>query len=523
MYCDADSDNFEAEEQKPRKPIIIKKKKPKNKPFEGHGIGYHQGKTVVIKLPAAETYRLPDTPSYHVFDYFSKAPQAMSPTLIEGFGIGKKITYSYALPAVFKVQEHKIPVFSNSDQTNPPNIAKEPEVVQDTDKNVDVNLSNAADDKNSEKKTQLEDFDEKTTTEKPKSGQHDFSNAFHRIGQVTTSRINPDVYKPNTDYSEYYNPVNINSVASKTDFYLNYAPKETAHYLPSENTNLKLTRDFIETLHDPKQKQIFNDNYHKQNPFYHDKHEIKRDTEQETDEQSDEENRPGDVDITFGKIYPHKKIEEIKSIYSLKPEYTSLKYLENKQDYSSYYNPNDVSKRDSEVRSEKYTLFGEPVPFTGSWNVKGKNNDMLSSNKTGHDEIVVPPQNEELSEENKSNETPRSSNKSNTEENYNSDYFEPHDIAQQSKETENYENKKNSYEVTEVTKEHVEAATEKSNVNKTSDQNYHNLEDRLPKILQSYTNFDPYDITLPYQSEYDSEESSREIEDSSNSAEAAYE
>ncbi|KAI8429768.1 hypothetical protein MSG28_000310 [Choristoneura fumiferana] len=526
MYCDADSDNFEAEEQKPHKPIIIKKKKPKNKPFEGHGIGYHQGKTVVIKLPAAETYRLPDTPSYHVFDYFSKAPQALSPTLIEGLGIGKKINYSYTLPAVFKVYDHKMPAFTNSGQSNPQNVAKEPEVVQDTDKNVDVNLSNAADDKKSETKMELEDFDENTTTEKPKSEHQDFDNGFHRIGQVIISRTHPDVYKPNTDYSEFYNPVNIHPVTTKTDQYLTYSPKETTNYLPSEKTNLKLTREFIETLHDPKQKHIFKDK--ERNPFHHEKHEFNRDTELETNEQPDEEKRP-DVDITFGKIYPHKKIEEIKSIYSLEPEYTSLKYLENKQDYSSYYNPNDMSKRDSELKNAKYTLFGEPIPFTASWHVKGKKNDMLNTNRNVHDKTVVPTQNKELAEENKSNETPRSSNEneSNVEENYKSDYVEPYDIAQQGKqhkETENNENKNNSYEVTEVTKEHADAVTEKSNVNETDAQNYnYNLEDRLTKILQSYTNFDPYGTTLPYKSEYDTEESSREIEDSSNGAEAEYE
>lgn len=112
MYCDADSDSGQADQNPPKK-TVIKKKKGKNKPFEGHGIGYHQGKAVAIKiLPAPETYKLPDVPSFHVFDYFSKEPQILSTSENEGFRIGKEIAYSYSPPE--PKQTHQMPPVSHS-------------------------------------------------------------------------------------------------------------------------------------------------------------------------------------------------------------------------------------------------------------------------------------------------------------------------------------------------------------------------------------------------------------------------
>lgn len=111
MYCDADSDSGQADENSSKK-TESKKKNPKNKPFDGHGIGYHQGKAVAIKLlPAPETYKLPDVPSFHVFDYFSKEPQILSTSENEGFRIGKEIAYSYSPPEPMSTtRENHIPV-----------------------------------------------------------------------------------------------------------------------------------------------------------------------------------------------------------------------------------------------------------------------------------------------------------------------------------------------------------------------------------------------------------------------------
>lgn len=67
MYCDADSDIAYENDDSPKK--STSKKKARNKPFQGHGIGYQQGKTVVIKLPKAEVYKLQDSPEVQTFDY----------------------------------------------------------------------------------------------------------------------------------------------------------------------------------------------------------------------------------------------------------------------------------------------------------------------------------------------------------------------------------------------------------------------------------------------------------------------
>ncbi|XP_072936143.1 uncharacterized protein [Epargyreus clarus] len=95
MYCDADSnDSSNSDEGTTAKKPVTNKKVSRNKPFDGHGIGYHKGKTVVIKLkPTVELYRLPTLPKFQMFDYFSKAPQALPPTLIERNGNRKEMIF----------------------------------------------------------------------------------------------------------------------------------------------------------------------------------------------------------------------------------------------------------------------------------------------------------------------------------------------------------------------------------------------------------------------------------------------
>ncbi|GBP12079.1 Zinc metalloproteinase nas-15 [Eumeta japonica] len=80
MYCDAGSDSTADEEATTKRP-----NKRKNKPFQGRGLGYHQGKAVIIELPAAKTVQLSYSPMYPIFDDFSQPPQALSPTQFKGF------------------------------------------------------------------------------------------------------------------------------------------------------------------------------------------------------------------------------------------------------------------------------------------------------------------------------------------------------------------------------------------------------------------------------------------------------
>ncbi|XP_013144359.1 PREDICTED: uncharacterized protein LOC106107891 [Papilio polytes] len=111
MYCDADSSSDDESQVPLRKPN--KKENSKNKPFEGHGIGYQQGKTVVIKLPAVKTYRLPDIPKFHLFDYFSKAPQVLSQTLTEKKGSRGGVVLQHELIAPMPADERR-PVLSKN-------------------------------------------------------------------------------------------------------------------------------------------------------------------------------------------------------------------------------------------------------------------------------------------------------------------------------------------------------------------------------------------------------------------------
>ncbi|XP_050665358.1 uncharacterized protein LOC126965678 isoform X2 [Leptidea sinapis] len=92
MYCDADSDLVLDSDTD--KETSIKKKLPKNKPFQGQGIGYHQGKAVAIKLPAAQTFYLRHPSDIHMFNYFSKAKETVPAPAIQGFGIAKEMKHT---------------------------------------------------------------------------------------------------------------------------------------------------------------------------------------------------------------------------------------------------------------------------------------------------------------------------------------------------------------------------------------------------------------------------------------------
>ncbi|CAK1548296.1 unnamed protein product [Leptosia nina] len=90
MYCDADSDVFLDSDSS--KPPTVKKKTGKNKPFQGHGIGYHQGKAVAIQLPDAQTFNLHDISTIDKLNDFSGTEEtSVSQLPFQGFGVAKKI------------------------------------------------------------------------------------------------------------------------------------------------------------------------------------------------------------------------------------------------------------------------------------------------------------------------------------------------------------------------------------------------------------------------------------------------
>lgn len=99
MYCDSSS-NFELDEGvlKPNK-----KKKPKNPPFDGHGIGYQKGQTVVIKLPVAEEGKLPDLSAIEPVDHL----RALQPQILpqEEVILYRGLQYPYTLEQTTKQHE----------------------------------------------------------------------------------------------------------------------------------------------------------------------------------------------------------------------------------------------------------------------------------------------------------------------------------------------------------------------------------------------------------------------------------
>lgn len=196
MYCDADSnDTHSADENE--KQESAKQKKPKSTPFQGHGIGYHQGKTVVIKVnPEAKTYKITSTiPRYHVFDHFSTTPQALSPTsFFEGTGTAKEINYEYTTSS-YNIE---LPSYDNSNYTGvKSNIYN--------NNNLDNPLSSpipSDDVKTNDEKIQSDHSDESTEEEDNSTEVIDTVNeAIDRLGQIIKTHVYPsqtpdlDIYK----------------------------------------------------------------------------------------------------------------------------------------------------------------------------------------------------------------------------------------------------------------------------------------------------------------------------------------
>uniref|UniRef100_A0A2A4K8V5 Metalloendopeptidase n=1 Tax=Heliothis virescens TaxID=7102 RepID=A0A2A4K8V5_HELVI len=212
MYCDADSDSAQADENNSKK-TESKKKNPRNKPFEGHGIGYHQGKAVAIKLlPAPETYKLPDVPSFHVFDYFSKEPQILSTSENEGFRIGKEIAYSYSPPEPMSTtRENHVPV--NLDQVS--EIKPDHNVIIQ-EQSVKIAEENGGNSQHEEQQSDSKsDVDETTHDQHPnlpnaENDDPDLIEAFDRLSKIIQMHVYPShtpdlsIYKKSGRYTDNY-------------------------------------------------------------------------------------------------------------------------------------------------------------------------------------------------------------------------------------------------------------------------------------------------------------------------------
>lgn len=322
MYCDANSND--AQEETTQK-TITKKKKPKNKPFEGHGIGYHQGKAVAIKIaPAAQTYRLSDIP-FHMFDHFSKAPQAVPTPKIEE--LGKRVEYGYkqqtplddASPG--KINQNEVPTAQVNKESS------------ETDSNFRHSYETSNDNFPSEK----------------------IGSDYDSLGNIMKTYANPSYlsnyndYKAHTDYSDFYPQRRSDKLKEEV-----HVPTSSAEV--DENLNKKispaiLAAQFIEKLYSSTDK--------------FDTQEGKEDSEFETKENDDSKSLDG-VD-TFSKesyrtAFPKKLYNLDEQIPS--PEYVKPANLRNRHDYRRLY---QEKQKDMDNTDKKYKIFGETVPLNEDW------------------------------------------------------------------------------------------------------------------------------------------------------------
>ncbi|XP_050352280.1 zinc metalloproteinase nas-4-like [Nymphalis io] len=216
MYCDADSENL-ADSDSSETPK--KKKKTKNKPFEGHGLGYQQGKTVVIKLPkAAEAYQIQDSPQFSMFNYFSNTPQDLQPTFVQGTGDREEV--------IKKLFESPIP----------------PTIEEYGKSYFDVNPQDLL---NGREHTAIEPYtDDKQNTPKEKPSDElneDLSNAFYRLSQIIKPQ---DFSKPTRNEDGLREEYGLEKQLVKYDeapskykdaFTQNYFPKSSSSYNPLVN------------------------------------------------------------------------------------------------------------------------------------------------------------------------------------------------------------------------------------------------------------------------------------------------
>lgn len=361
MYCDADSNNFEgSEEDTTQKSTIVKGSK--NKPFKGRGIGYHQGKTVVIKLPAAETYTLTDSPTFHEFDYFSKAPETVSTAHAEGFGAGKEIGYSYKPLADTNNNNNekntKLHTKVDADSYNglkPENAYGENDLNRVPTSEPQTDKANEQEDQNYEIKVLSQG------TESPRGHSvkysDDLNEAFERLGKIISTHVYPshkpnlNIYKTISDYSDYYKPGNEPKpkfVEEDEAYGHSLADKLTKDEAYSQKANDKTPHPFVKSLHSSDSK------YNGGNV----------DNRPEKDSSSGDGD--GDIiqesDLSYRTPSPFIQMHKGKKDKILAPEYATLEKLVYKHNLSSLYNPKNFNSNDKLLEG-KQTIFGYVVPL----------------------------------------------------------------------------------------------------------------------------------------------------------------
>ncbi|KAJ0181121.1 hypothetical protein K1T71_003206 [Dendrolimus kikuchii] len=359
MYCDAESSNSEADEE-PKKPEI-KSRKVKNEPFGGHGIGYHQGKTVVIKLlPAAETYKLPDVPSFHLFDYFSKAPQAMSTSEIEGTRIGKEIIQPYQPSPPFNFVEYTKSLQSNTANSVQNNADEVQRNGKPDDNNIETTGNEVLNKESLQEKKERENVVRKPVTDQ-RTNQNteeldeNLSEAFEELSKVIKDHVYPSTssdsnsYKVRNDYSFYTPPkftkkanyedyTNIGTVKVNKNKPMEYFNDDSTYYSspPSFKEGLN-DKVFEKMIKDPNAKHINTPIWKEMGSFYRTRFPFQRDYDKED----------------------HLKPTEL-------PGYISRDlFSDNSNDSMLYPAKTQTGMRLIRIKSD-YTLFDDDVPYGGT-------------------------------------------------------------------------------------------------------------------------------------------------------------
>ncbi|KOB75860.1 Metalloendopeptidase [Operophtera brumata] len=325
MYCDADSNNFEANDT-PAKPK--KKKKPKNQPFEGHGIGYHQGKTVVIKLPTSESIKLPDVSTIHSFDYFSKTPQAVPSPQAEVSLYGE-VAYPYHAPnhvTEYKMQdtgdtpdEDAIVVLNMETPQQSDEIAS----IEERNKQIahwgtpsystaDAEQNNPTSDHNDEGLAEVYDRFAKTVKQKVYPESRDFA------------------FKINKDYSEFYDPPNYKGSDTIKDLDERFGKTNNVPTHIQARKPVRITQDRYQNERDG-----------------HRKMELTRHRKEYEDTDSSYR-----TSLPIRK--PYSAYEQTET-----PKYANREYLKDRHNYSHLYSPR---VNDEQTRQGPHTAFqGEPL------------------------------------------------------------------------------------------------------------------------------------------------------------------
>lgn len=239
MYCDLDSDLPSDSNDSIQK---VHKKKHKNKPFVGQGLGYQKGKTVIIKLP--KTYEFQDSPQYTEFDYFSK-PEGQN-ALIQGARAREEMSIkSFIIPNRTIMKDHP-PL---------PSLKLHHTLADDV---------------------LVKTYNEKQNTEGTLSDHigDDLSEAFYRLSQIKEPQT--QVKQPQGDdyHGELYNIKEYSSrdeenpLKYKEVFDESYLPKQSsARYLPIVNheANNSFKNSFYDAPNTPLRGKWFNVDEFKKN------------------------------------------------------------------------------------------------------------------------------------------------------------------------------------------------------------------------------------------------------------------